>query len=136
MSIDPFSGRNPSYCFVELATKDEADRATREMNGKECLGRPIKVGPGVARLRNKRPQPERDRLSNVSGDDPRPAFDRWVRSDAPERWKGYSEQGRRLFVGGLPPMPDHHTVNVDVRELFIGYTVCVWSSVLVVPLSH
>ena len=136
MSIDPFSGRNPSYCFVELATKEEADRAILEMNGKECLRRPIKVGPGVARSRNKRPQPESDRLSNVSRDDARPAFDRWVRDDAPEHWEGYSEQGRRLFVGGLPPMPDHHTVNVDVRKLFIGYTVCVLSSVLAVPLSH
>ena len=121
---------------MELATKEEADRAILEMNGKECLGRPIKVGPGVARSRNKRPQPEPDRLSHVSRDDPRPAFDRWVRSDAPEHWKGYSEQGRRLFVGGLPHMPDHHTVNADVRKLFHGYTVCVLPSVLVVPLSH
>ena len=136
ISIDPFSGRNPSYCFVELATKEEADRAILEMNGKECLGRPIKVGPGVARSRNKRPQPEPDRLSHVSRDDPRPAFDRWVRSDAPEHWKGYSEQGRRLFVGGLPHMPDHHTVDADVRKLFNGYTVCVLPSVLAVPLSH
>ena len=136
MSIDPFSGRNPSYCFVELATKEEADRAILEMNGKECLGRPIKVGPGVARSKNKRPQPGPDRLSHVSRDDPQPAFDRWVRSDAPEHWKGYSEQGRRLFVGGLPRMPDHHTVNVDVRKLFSGYNVCVLPSPFGSSLFH
>ena len=121
---------------MELATKEEADRAISEINGKDCLGRSIKVGLGVARSRNERPQPEPDRLSHLLRDNTRPAFDRWVRSDAPEHWKGYSEQGRRLFIGGLPHMPDHDTVDVGVRKLFSGYTVCVLPSVLVVPLAH
>ena len=127
MSIDPYTGRNPSYCFVEVATKEQADRAMLELNGRDFLGRPVKVGPGVARSRNKRPQEGSDRRLRNTRVDPRPVFDRWVRTDAPDHWKGYSEQGRRLFVGGLPRMPDHHTVNADVRELFGGYSVCVLS---------
>lgn len=125
MSIDPYSGRNPSYCFVELATKEQADRAMLELNGRELLGRPIKLGPGVARSRNKRLCEESHQRARNIQDNPRPVFDRWIRTDAPDHWKGYSEQGRRLFVGGLPRMPDHHTVNADVRELFKGYNVCV-----------
>ena len=125
MSIDPYTGRNPSYCFVELATQEQADRAMLELNGKECLGRPVKVGPGVARSRNKRPRDELEQRTRNTSENQKPVFDRWTRTDAPNHWKGYSEQGRRLFVGGLPRMPDHHTVNADVRELFKGYSVCV-----------
>lgn len=136
ISIDPYTGRNPSYCFVELATKEQADRAMLELNGKECLGRPVKMGAGVARSKNKRPLQESDQSAHNTRDNPRPVFDRWARTDAPDHWKGYSEQGRRLFVGGLPRMPDHHAVNADVRELFKGYSVCVMPYRLAVSLYH
>ena len=125
MSIDPYTGRNPSYCFVELTSKQQADIAIRDLNGRDFLGRPVKVGPGVARSRNKRPREGSDQRVRNTQDCPKPVFDRWTRTDAPDHWKGYTEEGRRLFVGGLPRMPDHHTVNADVRELFKGYSVYV-----------
>ena len=78
MSIDPFTGRNPSYCFVELATKDEATEAMTELQGQLVLGRPMRIGEGVIRSPRKR-----------SWDARRLIFDRWVRSDAPDHWKGY-----------------------------------------------
>ena len=136
MSIDPYTGRNPSYCFVELANKEQADRAMLELNSKDFLGRPVKVGPGVARSRNPRQLGESNQRARNTRDNTRPVFDRWTRTDAPDHWKGYSEQGRRLFVGGLPRMPDHHTVNADVRELFEGYSVCVLPFPLVIPPYH
>ena len=136
MSIDPYTGRNPSYCFVEVATKEQADQAMRELNGKGFLGRPVKVGPGVARSRNKRPREESDQGVRNRRDYPKPVFDRWTRTDAPDHWKGYTEQGRRLFVGGLPRMPDHYTVNADVRQLFTGYNVCVLLFRLAVSPHH
>ena len=49
ISTDPFSGRNPSYCFVDLDSADEAQRAIAELNGAEVLGRNLRVSPGVAR---------------------------------------------------------------------------------------
>jgi RNA recognition motif-containing protein len=45
MSIDPFTGRNPSFCFVELDSKTEADRAIVELEGKPVLTRPVKIKP-------------------------------------------------------------------------------------------
>lgn len=47
MSTDPFTGRNPSYCFVDLETAEVASQAMAELNGKEVLGRPVKINPGV-----------------------------------------------------------------------------------------
>jgi hypothetical protein len=47
MSVDPFSGRNPSYCFVDLETAEEAARAMAELSGMEVLGRPVKINPGM-----------------------------------------------------------------------------------------
>jgi len=49
ISTDPFSGRNPSYCFVDLGSPDEATRAMNELNGKEVLGRAVRINPGVAK---------------------------------------------------------------------------------------
>jgi len=49
MSIDPFTGRNPSYCFVDLDSAEEANRAMTELNGKDVLGRTVKINPGIAK---------------------------------------------------------------------------------------
>ncbi|KAI1615237.1 hypothetical protein EDD36DRAFT_179485 [Exophiala viscosa] len=49
ISTDPFTGRNLSYCFVDLGSADEAARAITELNGVDVLGRSLKVSPGVAR---------------------------------------------------------------------------------------
>lgn len=45
ISIDPFTGRNPSYCFIELQTKEQADRAMQHLSGKDFFRRPLKVNP-------------------------------------------------------------------------------------------
>jgi RNA recognition motif-containing protein len=45
MSIDPMSGRNPSYCFVDLSTPQECERAMQELNGTMIVDRPVKIGP-------------------------------------------------------------------------------------------
>jgi RNA recognition motif-containing protein len=43
ISIDPFTGRNSSYCFVELQDKDQAEQAMKKLNGQEFFRRPLKV---------------------------------------------------------------------------------------------
>ncbi len=117
MSIDPYTGRNPSYGFVELASKAQADRAMRELSGEEILGRAVKLGPGVARSKKRQSSGHSKREDNLA----RPVFERWSRIDAPDHFQGYSDQGRRLWVGGLPRMADHNSVNEGIRELFAGF---------------
>lgn len=104
------------YAFVELETDEQADRAIRELNGTDLLGRPVKIGPGVASKKAAYGQFNNSQHA-------KPAFERWVRTDAADHWKGYSEQKRRLHVGGLPRMPNHHTVDAEVRDLFRGFTM-------------
>lgn len=124
MSTDPYTGRNPSYCFVELETKEQADQAMQELNGNNILGRPVKIGPGVvAKSRGRPSRGQHDTGVRWDRARPQPIFDRWIRTDAADHWEGYNEQGRRLWVGGLPRMGDHSAVNCEVRSVFRGYNV-------------
>ncbi|KAL3451634.1 hypothetical protein BJX65DRAFT_222280 [Aspergillus insuetus] len=97
ISIDPFSGRNPSYCFVDLQTKELAERAMNELDGSDLLGRPVKIKPGVVKSASERAQ-QRTGTSNgtaaatgsdsLSSGSPRVNrtspfnADRWRRDDA------------------------------------------------------
>lgn len=151
MSVDPFTGRNLSYCFVELKTAGDADYAIKELNGRAMLGRPLKVGPGTAKgsrqsVMARGPSGHRGGGGNMYGygstpkesvpvDDeahpdpihipgPRSAnlvFNGWQHTDAERHWKGSADKGRRLFVGGLPNIHDHQTANKDMRRFFAGF---------------
>ena len=136
MSTDPFTGRNPSYCFVELGTPEEANRAMGELNGKEIMGRPVKINintpkrgkdrsegarpPTLSYDRGWRPQTTATRDPEEEKGNPY-VFDRWQRKDAAEHFKGPSEENRRLYVGGLPRIPNQDTVNDEMRALFKDY---------------
>ena len=81
------------------------------LSGQKCLGRLVKLGPGLASsMRNQR-----------AGK----AFRRDTRMDAKDHFKGYSEQGRRVWVGGLTVMGRHAAVNQATRELVSGSEMCV-----------
>lgn len=107
---------------MDLQDKQQADKAIVSLNGLVVLGRPVKIGPGVAK-------PERAGLSNSSPswkgekNQPEVSYDRWERNDAVDHWEGYTEQGRRVFVGGLPRMSNHYDVEQGVRQFFHGYNV-------------
>jgi RNA recognition motif-containing protein len=40
---DQFSGRSRGFGFIEMSTVEEADRAVKELNGRELDGRNLKV---------------------------------------------------------------------------------------------
>jgi hypothetical protein len=115
MSVDPFTGRNPSYCFIELSTPAQAKAAMEQLNGKDILGRPVKINvanSSTAKHRN-------DYI-----------HDRWHATGARSRFDGASDQGRRLYVGGLPRMPDQAAVNLAMRELFANWEVDAVSKII------
>ena len=47
MSIDPFTGRNSSYGFVDVAEEDTAARSISELGGRTFVGRPLKLRPAT-----------------------------------------------------------------------------------------
>jgi len=50
---DKFSGRSKGFGFVEMSSDEEADKAIKELNGKDVKGRNIVVNE--ARPREERP---------------------------------------------------------------------------------
>jgi RNA recognition motif-containing protein len=107
-----------------------------ELNGKEIMGRPVKINintpkRGKDRSEGARPatlsydrgwRPEATPARNFQEDRDNPyVFDRWQRKDAAEHFKAPSEENRRLYVGGLPRIPNQDTVNEEMRALFKDY---------------
>lgn len=41
--MDKFSGKSKGFCFIEMPSKDEAEKAISEMNGKDFMGRTLNV---------------------------------------------------------------------------------------------
>ena len=52
--IDRYDNRSKGFGFVEMEDEAAADRAVEELNGKEHMGRELKVS--VARERSERPR--------------------------------------------------------------------------------
>ncbi|KAI1295927.1 hypothetical protein F5Y03DRAFT_299793 [Xylaria venustula] len=116
ISIDPFTGRNPSYCFVEFRDVDSATKAMEVLEGKELLGREVKCRPC---------QPK----GSGSGGKPSEAPNRWGQwtsekegEDQPKHksFDRYRQDftGKRLYVGSLPRMHDQATNFAEMTELF------------------
>lgn len=125
IAIDPFTGRNPSYCFVDLMSKELAERAMVELDGRDMLGRPIKIKPGVAKTSSERAQQRMDG-SPRSDQKSTGGFDRWRRNDAPSFARSSSDSSRRLYVGGLPRLTEQDAINSNMAKFFGGYNVYVF----------
>lgn len=132
ISVDPVTGRNPGYCFVEFLERQDADNAIDRMKGVTIRGRPLKTGPCQPKGREKRWQRS----------DHTPAFSRWgnwdpeggnVRvdgqgptgaeehlTDVVRNWK---DNRSRVFVGGLGKMINQGQNQEEMRRLFKGFNV-------------
>ncbi|KAK0734761.1 hypothetical protein B0T26DRAFT_820060 [Lasiosphaeria miniovina] len=139
ISVDPISGRNPGYCFVEFPTPEEAERALASLSGVELLGRAVKVGPcrpkaggagaGAAqerpRGRDPQPRPTFERWGDWNGERAAPKADQQQGPYGALRhlsdMKASEPDGRRLYVGGLGKMIDQAQNEAEVKELFVGF---------------
>jgi RNA recognition motif-containing protein len=144
LSFDPVSGRNPGYCFVEFFHKDDAEQALAALAETEVAGRPLKVGPCIAKAPSQR---QGDRQPRARTDALLPA-ERWgdwrgerrsPASPRPEREDRESDvqtphkaiqhhkemtaegDGRRLYVGGLSMMVNQEQHQEEVRSYFEGF---------------
>ena len=106
------------------------------LNGENVFGRPVKINVHTPKRGKDRPESARPAtISYDHGGRPQATsarkfqevkgnsyvFDRWQRDDAAEHFKTPFEEGRRLYVGGLPRIPNQDTVNEEMRALFKDY---------------
>lgn len=131
MSIDAFTGRNPSYCFVDFHTEEEAARTMQTMQGQLVRGRPVKIN--LKTDRQIKPTQQAIKTYDLgwrAKEIPAPeiaqdsmVFDRWSRNDAQSHWTAPAAENRRVFVGGLPRIPNQITLNAEMKALFGGYEI-------------
>ncbi|KAI5366393.1 Putative RNA recognition motif domain, nucleotide-binding alpha-beta plait domain superfamily [Septoria linicola] len=130
ISIDSFSGRNPSYCFVEFSSQEDADTAMNSLQGIDLQGRPLRINPKTER----RSAQNNDRFANKTYDrgwrsndaaPPAPndrygANNRWNRNDTQNL---SAEEQKRIYVGGLARTADQESLTAEMQALFEGYNV-------------
>ncbi|KAM3074122.1 hypothetical protein ACMFMF_006144 [Clarireedia jacksonii] len=139
ISIDPFSGRNPGYCFIEFSDKDTADSAMAKLDGKDLSNRPVKCRPCQPKGEGRHSgRGERD-------DQVSTMFDRWGDWDGAREGENDTHvdqltgksgpytamayfncartEDRELYVGGLPRMLDQRTNEEEIRSIFKDFEV-------------
>ncbi|KAK4132045.1 RNA-binding domain-containing protein [Trichocladium antarcticum] len=134
ISVDPVSGRNPGYCFLEFVTREEAERALAALPGTPLCGRPIKVGPCNPK------SSRQSRWDGSRGSDYSPTFQRWgdwKGADAPVasgeqgpngaiqhlKQRARGANGAQLYIGGLGKMIDQEHHDTEIQELLDGFEI-------------
>ncbi|KAK4240452.1 hypothetical protein C8A03DRAFT_13260 [Achaetomium macrosporum] len=140
ISVDPVSGRNPGYCFVEFTTREEADRALKSLPNTHLFNRPVKVGPCHPKT------PAQSRWRGSRGAEYKPTFQRWGdwkggdENANPDSQPRAEEQGPRvamqhldmrkrrgsrdktqLFIGGLDMMINQEHHDTEMQKLLEGF---------------
>ncbi|KAK3330010.1 hypothetical protein B0H66DRAFT_542549 [Apodospora peruviana] len=132
ISVDPISGRNPGYCFIEFTTRDEAERALVTLAGVTIQGRPVKLGPCHPKTNTNRAtadfSPRRRDYAAPSGDAsatsspargqhrPGSLFQRWGDWTGDKHQTQPDEQGP---YGALKHV-DEAKMGADNRRLYVG----------------
>ncbi|KXJ96661.1 hypothetical protein Micbo1qcDRAFT_199449 [Microdochium bolleyi] len=144
ISIDPFTGRNPSYCFLEFESAVAAGSAQEALNGKMLKGRPVNCRscqPKGQTLSGRRQHGSEDAFyrwgdySSRIRDGPKAYAsatprenDRRATMQGPAETQAYRQQAsdnvkRCLFVGNLPRMHDQAMAYDEMFELFKGFGI-------------
>jgi RNA recognition motif-containing protein len=140
ISVDPVSGRNPGYCFLEFVTREEAERALIALPGTPLSGRPIKIGPCNPKSSSNSSQSRWG--SSRERADYNPTFQRWGDWKGAEAPVAPDEQGpngairhfkqrarggdgTQLYIGGLGKMIDQPQHDSEIQELLTGFELYV-----------
>ncbi|KHJ35759.1 putative rna recognition motif containing protein [Erysiphe necator] len=127
MSVDPMTGRNPSYCFIDFKSKEFACRAMSEYNDREFMRRPLKVKPGV---KSGTGTGKYDIRPTQQRRDIPAAVERWTRLENPEDQQDATREGRRLYIGNLPRFQNYTVANKRIRDLLSDLSVITVSKLI------
>lgn len=137
MSVDPFTGRNPSYCFAEFSDADAANRAMETMQGQDLGGRAIRINPKTERRQGAGERPPRqdrgwgprDNQQAPRGGNFGYSSSRFANNDQ-SRGNEPAEEGRRVYVGGLPRIQGQESLEAEIGQLFQDYNLQVVSKLI------
>ena len=114
----------------------EAERAIHVLNGQLVIGRAVKVNydTGKSDGRNKEKRVNnfsqgwhRDRDSSRTTETMNgsytPTFDRWQRQDSERYWDDPVEEGRRIWVGGLPRIEGQLAFDESMQKVLAGFKI-------------
>ncbi|POS86164.1 hypothetical protein EPUL_003103 [Erysiphe pulchra] len=127
MSVDPMTGRNPSYCFIDFKSDELASQAMVEYNGREFMRRPLKVKPGV---KSGTGTGKYDIRPTQQRRDIPAAVERWTRLENPEEQQDATREGRRLYIGNLPRFQNYTVANKRIRDLLSDLSVITVSKLI------
>lgn len=144
VSIDPVSGRNPGYCFVDFNDRETAEAALTSLVA-TLRGRPLKVGP----CQPKQPGQRRDKesrwgpSSREGGSDADRRWGDWKKStdgrsgssgaaastprsnlDHTQSTNGNDRQepnSKRVYIGGLGVTVDQDQNQAEITDLLRGF---------------
>ncbi|KAI9657790.1 MAG: hypothetical protein M1821_002966 [Bathelium mastoideum] len=127
ISIDPFNGRNPSYCFVFLPDEATAQRAINELSGQDFLGRPLKIGPCV-RKRDTGQQTrslarKRWEEANTTNSGSKTALKEITDDTDPYHYMDAILEGRRIRIDGLPRPQSQHDSDLAIQDLLSDFEI-------------
>lgn len=131
ISVDPISGRNPGYCFVEFLTKEEADRALTDLQGISVFDRPVKLGPCHPKSNTRTggaDSPRREARSGNAGtwgssspSTNRPTFQRWGDWSGDRTPAGAAGQNEQGPYGALQHLDEtRNGEKMDGTRLYVG----------------
>ncbi|KAL4978831.1 hypothetical protein BDW66DRAFT_157724 [Aspergillus desertorum] len=125
IAMDPFTGENPGYCFVEFGTRSDADRAVKLLTGREFRGRYLRVEHVASKQRREKPKGAEHVL------------DFWNPEKAVQHFD-YARRGQRLLINGLPPRRKlkQGILNQRLVRFFEGFTVEAISKPLIPPEAY
>ncbi|KAL1896095.1 hypothetical protein Sste5346_004835 [Sporothrix stenoceras] len=127
VSVDPVSGRNPGYCFVDFNDRETAESALNSLVA-TVRGRPLKVGPcqpkQQGQRRDARPA-DRWGSSREANTDSRTGDDRrwgdWKKGTDGRDNNNTPSGGKRLYIGNLGPMQDQEQNQQEIGDLLQGF---------------
>ncbi|CAK7206653.1 hypothetical protein SEUCBS139899_009457 [Sporothrix eucalyptigena] len=145
VSVDPVSGRNPGYCFVDFNDRETAEAALTSLVA-TVRGRPLKVGPCQPKQQGQRREgnrwgPSSDSASNSQSNNNNNRWGDWkkgtdgrngnyntsgARGQLDHFNSVYSNDrqepnGKRVYIGGLGKMVDQEQNQAEIAELLAGH---------------
>ncbi|CAK7221306.1 hypothetical protein SCUCBS95973_004449 [Sporothrix curviconia] len=142
VSVDPVSGRNPGYCFVDFQDRETAEAALTDLNA-TVRGRTLKVGPCQPKQQGQRREnnggsrwgpSQRDAAGDSQNNNSR--WGDWKRGTdgrngsnntggsrgALDHYNDHQEpSGKRVYIGGLGKMVDQDQNQAEISELLAGH---------------